>query len=142
MKKRRNILFILAIALIGVSSCSKEKQLENKLVRVGDWKIAILDYKYYFNNEIQQSASANNVGSIEFNKNGSFIFNMSLSGSPIVSAGTWTNSDKEILLSIGGETTVLNVLETPKKGKMVVQQIDYYPDSNEKESYTYHLEKQ
>lgn len=142
MKTAARFLFVFAVLFIGLASCSKEKRLERQLVKKdGKWKITSVDYKYYVQNQLQASANFPNAGTIEFNKKGSFVMTITLSGSPETSGGTWTNSKDEITMTSDGNTTVLKVLERPKKDKMDLEQTDYYNDTAEKEVYVYHLKR-
>lgn len=103
--------------------------------------ITSVDYKYYVDNTLQATGNFPNAGTIEFNKKGSFVMTITLSGSPVTSGGTWTNSKDEITMIADGNTTVLKILEGPKKDKMDLEQTDYYNDTAEKEVYTYHLKR-
>ena len=142
MKTHIKILSLLVILLIGFSSCSKEKRIEKQLIKKdGKWKITSVDYKYYLNNELNYSENYPNAGTIEFDKKGTCILTITLSGSPEVSAGTWTNSEDNITITADGETTVMKITDGPKKGKMTLEETDYYNDTAEKEMYTYYLER-
>jgi hypothetical protein len=142
MKNLTKFLFIFSVLFIGLASCSKEKRIERQLVKKdGTWKITSVDYKYYVNNSLQGSGNYPNAGTIEFNKKGSFVMTITLSGSPVTSGGTWTNSKDAITLTADGTTSVLKILEGPKKDKMDLEQTDYYNDTAEKEVYIYRLKR-
>lgn len=142
MKNLTKFLFVFVVLFIGLASCSKEKRIERQLVKKdGKWKITSVDYKYYVQNTLQASTNFSNAGTIEFNKKGSFVMTITLSGSPVTSGGTWTNSKDEITMTSDGTTTVLKILEGPKKDKMDLEQTDYYNDTAEKEVYVYHLKR-
>jgi hypothetical protein len=142
MRILTKFLFVFAVLFIGLASCSKEKRIENQLVKKdGKWKVTSIDYKYYLNNELQQSANFPNAGTIEFSKKGSFVMTITLSGSPQTTGGTWTNSKDAITIISDGNTSVLKIVDGPKKGKMNLEETDYYNDTAEKEVYTYHLER-
>ena len=135
-------LFVFAILAVGLSSCSKEKRIERQLIKKeGKWKITSIDYKYYFDNELEASANFPNAGTIEFNKGGSVVMTIQLSGTPEVSSGTWTNSKDEIIITTNGEAAVLKIIDGPKKGEMELEQTAYYNDTNEKEVYIYYMER-
>ena len=143
MRNVTKILLVLSVFAIGFAGCSKEKKIERQLVKKeGEWRITSLDYKYYQFNELAYSVNFPNVGTIEFNKNGSVTMTTQLSGSPETAAGTWSNSDDEVVLVIEGETTVMKIAEGPKKGKLELEQTEYYNDTDEKEIYTYYLERE
>ncbi|MNV95823.1 hypothetical protein D3C71_1907620 [compost metagenome] len=92
-------------------------------------------------NELQESANFPNAGTIEFNKKGSFVMVVTLSGSPESSGGTWTNSKDNITLIANGETTVLKIMDGPKKNKMKLDETNYDNSTGEKEVLTYFLER-
>ncbi len=142
MKACTKILFLFAVLFVGLASCSKEKRVERQLIKKdGKWKITSIDYKYYQNNVLGASANFPNAGTIEFDKKGSCVMTLTLSGSPETIAGTWTNSEDEITITSNGETSVLKIMEGPKKGKMKLEETDYYNDTAEKEVNTYNLER-
>ena len=142
MKMLTKVLFLFAVLFIGLSSCSKEKRIERQLIKKdGKWKITSIDYKYYLDNELNYSENYPNAGTIEFDKKGTCVLTITLSGSPEVSSGTWTNSEDNITITADGETTVMRIAEGPKKGKMDLEQTEYYNDTAEKEVYIYHLER-
>lgn len=142
MKILTKFLFVFAVLFIGLASCSKEKRIERQLVKKdGKWKITSVDYKYYLDNTLQSSANFPNAGTIEFNKKGSFVMTITLSGSPQTTGGTWTNSKDAITIISDGNTSVLKIVDGPKKDKMNLEETDYYNDTAEKEVYTYHLER-
>lgn len=142
MKILTKFLFVFAVLFIGLASCSKEKRIENQLVKKdGKWKITSVDYKYYQNNNLESSSNFPNAGTIEFNKGGSFVMTITLSGSPETIGGTWTNSKDAITIISDGNTSVLKITDGPKKGKMTLEETDYYNSTAEKEMYTYYLER-
>lgn len=142
MKMYAKILSLVIVLLIGFSSCSKEKRIEKQLIKKdGKWKITSIDYKYYQNNELGASQNYPNAGTIEFDKKGTCVLTITLSGSPQTSAGTWTNSEDNITITADSETTVMKIASGPKKGKMTLEETDYYNDTAEKETYTYYLER-
>lgn len=142
MKTLTKILLLTAILAVGLASCSKEKRIERQLIKKdGKWKITSVDYKYYVANTLQSSANFPNAGTIEFNKKGSYVMTITLSGSPETSGGTWTNGKDNITLISDGTTSVLKIMEGPKKGKMDLEETDYYNSTGEKEVYTYHLQR-
>lgn len=142
MKMVTKVLFLFAILLVGFSSCSKEKRIERQLIRKdGEWKIASLEYRYYVSNELQAVGSYVNAGKIEFDKKGTFTMTTNLGGVPETTAGTWTNSEDEIIVSADGTTSVLKIKDGPKKGKMRLEQVEYYPATDEQEAYIYNLER-
>lgn len=142
MKTPVKILSLLVLLLIGFSSCSKEKRIEKQLIKKdGKWKITSIDYKYYQNNVLGYSENYPNAGTIEFDKKGTCVVTITLSGSPEANAGTWTNSEDNITITSNGETSVMKITSGPKKGKMTLEQTEYYNDTAEKETYTYYLER-
>lgn len=142
MKTHIKILSLLVVLLVGFSSCSKEKRIEKQLIKKdGKWKITSVDYKYYLDNELSYSENYPNAGTIEFDKKGTCILTITLTGVAEVTAGTWTNSEDNITITANGETTVMRIVEGPKKGKMDLEETYYYNDTAEKEVYIYHLER-
>ncbi|TSJ39067.1 lipocalin family protein [Fluviicola chungangensis] len=142
MKMYAKILSLFLVLLIGLSACSKEKRIEKQLIKKdGKWKITSVDYKYYQNNVMESSMNFPNAGTIEFDKKGSFVMVITLNGSPQTVGGTWTNSEDEITIIADGGTTVMKITDGPKKGKMTLEETDYYNDTAEKETYTYYLER-
>lgn len=142
MKKLAKILFLFAILSVVLAACSKEKKIERALLKKdGKWTITSVDYKYYVNNELQASANYPNAGTIEFNKKGSFVMTVTLSGSPQNAGGTWTNSEDNITLIANGETTVLKITDGPKKDKMTLVETNYDNSTGEKETLTYYLKR-
>lgn len=142
MKMHVKILSLFAVLLIGLSACSKEKRIEKQLIKKdGKWKITSIDYKYYQNNVLGSSENYPNAGTIEFDKKGTCVLTITLSGSPEAVAGTWTNSEDNITITANGETTIMKITDGPKKGKMTLEETDYYNDTAEKETYTYYLER-
>lgn len=142
MKKLAKILFLFAILSVALAACSKEKKIERALIKKdGKWTITSVDYKYYVNNELQASSNSPNAGTIEFNKKGSFVMTVTLSGSPQNAGGTWTNSEDNITLIANGETTVLKITDGPKKDKMTLVETNYDNSTGEKETLTYYLKR-
>ncbi len=142
MKSITKLLLLLSVFAIGLAACSKEKRVERQLIKKdGKWKITSVDYKYYQNNVLGASMNFPNAGTIEFDKEGSFVMTITLSGSPETSTGTWTNSEDEITVTSNGETTVLKIADGPKKGEMQLEETDYYNSTAEKEVYTYYMER-
>lgn len=142
MKKLAKILFLFAILSVVLAACSKDKKIERALIKKdGKWTITSVDYKYYVNNELQASANYPNAGTIEFNKKGSFVMTVTLSGSPQNAGGTWTNSEDNITLIANGETTVLKITDGPKKDKMTLVETNYDNSTGEKETLTYYLKR-
>lgn len=142
MKSLTKFLFVFAGLFIGLASCSKEKRIENQLIRKdGKWKITSINYNYYADNTLESALVFNNAGTIEFSKKGTFIMTMTLSGSPETSAGTWTNTKENITLVSDGETSVMKISDGPKKNKLVLEQTEYYTSTNEKEVYVFNLER-
>ena len=142
MKMYTKMLSLFIVLLIGFSSCSKEKRIEKQLIKKdGKWKITSVDYKYYQNNVLGSSENYPNAGTIEFDKKGTCVLTLTLSGSPETTAGTWTNSKDNITITANGGTSVMKITEGPKKGKMDLEETDYYNDTAEKEVYTYHLQR-
>ena len=142
MKKIAKILFLFAILSVALAACSKEKKIERALIKKdGKWTITSVDYKYYVNNELQASSNSPNAGTIEFNKKGSFVMTVTLSGSPQNAGGTWTNSEDNITLIANGETTVLKITDGPKKDKMTLLETNYDNSTGEKETLTYYLKR-
>lgn len=142
MKKIAKILFLFAILSVALAACSKEKKIERALIKKdGKWTITSVDYKYYVNNELQASSNSPNAGTIEFNKKGSFVMTVTLSGSPQNAGGTWTNSEDNITLIANGETTVLKITDGPKKDKMTLVETNYDNSTGEKETLTYYLKR-
>lgn len=142
MKKIAKILFLFAILSVALAACSKEKKIERALIKKdGKWTITSVDYKYYVNNELQASSNSTNAGTIEFNKKGSFVMTVTLSGSPQNAGGTWTNSEDNITLIANGETTVLKITDGPKKDKMTLVETNYDNSTGEKETLTYYLKR-
>jgi hypothetical protein len=89
MRILTKFLFVFAVLFIGLASCSKEKRIENQLVKKnGKWKVTSIDYKYYLNNELQQSTNFPNANTIKFSKKGSFVITITLSSSPQTTNGT------------------------------------------------------
>nr|WP_294861717.1 hypothetical protein [uncultured Fluviicola sp.] len=142
MRILTKFLFVFAVLFIGLASCSKEKRIERQLVKKdGKWKVTSIDYKYYLDNSLQESANFPNAGTIEFSKKGSFVMMLALNGSPETYGGTWTNSKDAITIISDGNTSVLKIVDGPKKDKMSLEETDYYNDTSEKEVYIYHLER-
>lgn len=142
MKKIAKILFLFAILSVILTACSKEKKIERALIKKdGKWTITSVDYKYYVTNELQASSNFPNAGTIEFNKKGSFVMTVTLSGSPQNVGGTWTNSKDNITLIANGETTVLKITNGPKKDKMTLMETNYDNSTGEKETLTYYLKR-
>ena len=143
MKMFTKVLFLFAILFVGLSSCSKEKRIERQLIKKdGKWKITSLDYKYYAGNQLQGAATIPNAGKIEFSKKGTFVMTISIGGSPETMVGTWTNSKDAITIMADGSGSILNISEGPKKGKLKLDQTDYYSATDEKEVYVYTLERE
>jgi hypothetical protein len=142
MKNTAKFVLLLSAVMLVLASCSKEKKIEKQLVRKdGKWEVTNLQYRYYLNNELEGANSFVNAGTIEFNKKGSFVMTLTLSGSTQTTAGTWTNSEDKITITVNGETTVLRIDKAPKKGEMDLEEVIDYNDTNEKEVYMYHLER-
>lgn len=136
-------LFLFAFLAIGLTSCSKEKQVERQLIKKdGKWNIKSVNYKYYVGSEQQAAESYPAAGTMEFKKGGSYMLNISFGGGVYeTSSGTWTNTEDKITVIADGEATVLKITDGPKKGKMVLEQTDSSPSTNEKEVYTFNLER-
>ncbi|WP_430404067.1 hypothetical protein [Fluviicola sp.] len=142
MKSIAKLLLLLSVFAIGLSACSKEKRIERQLIKKeGKWKITSIDYKYYVNNNLQQSSNYPNAGTIEFNKNGTFVMTITVDGSPEVFGGNWTNSKDEVTLISDGEASILKITDGPKKDKMVLEGTEYNNGTGEKDVYTYYLER-
>jgi hypothetical protein len=142
MKNVTKLLLVLSIIAVGFSSCSKEKRIERQLIKKeGKWKITSVDYKYYVNNDLQESANYPNAGTFEFNKNGTYVLTITVDGSPEILGGTWTNSKDDITIISDGEGSILKISDGPKKNKMTLELTDYYNNSTDKDVYTYYLER-
>lgn len=143
MKMVTKMLFLFAVLVIGISSCSKEKRIERQLEKKeGKWRIASLDYRYYVSNELQAAGTYANAGKIEFGKKGTFTMTISINGVPETSVGTWTNSKDEIAVMIDGTGSVLKISDGPKKGKLKLNQTEYSSATDEKEVYIFDLERE
>lgn len=142
MKVFTKCLFVVSVLLIGLASCSKEKRVENQLTKKdGKWEIRSVEYRYYLNGSVQQSATYPATGTMEFKKKGSFILNAVVgTGLYLTSSGTWTNTENQITLLSDGQPSILEIKDGPKKGKMTLVETESYPDSGEKESFTYKME--
>lgn len=142
MKNVTKLLFALSIIVVGFSSCSKEKRIERQLIKKdGEWKITSINYKYYVNNDLQESSNYPNAGTIEFNKNGTLVMTITVDGSPEVFGGTWSNSKDEITIISDGDASIMKIIDGPKKGKIELEETEYYNGTGEKDVYTYNLER-
>lgn len=142
MKNVTKLLFVLSLIAFGFSSCSKEKRIERQLIKKeGKWKITSISYKYYLNNDLQQSESYANAGTMEFDKNGTVVLTFTLDGSPETFGGTWTNSKDEVTIISDGEASIMKIIDGPKKDKLTLEETEYYNGSAEKDVYTYNLER-
>lgn len=142
MKNVTKLLFALSIIAVGFSSCSKEKRIERQLIKKdGEWKITSINYKYYVNNDLQASSNYPNAGTLEFNKNGTLVMTITVDGSPEVFGGTWSNSKDEITIISDGDASIMKIIDGPKKGKIVLEETEYYNGTGEKDVYTYNLER-
>ncbi|AEA44421.1 hypothetical protein [Fluviicola taffensis] len=142
MKIFTRILVVIVVSFVGLASCSKVKRVENQLTKKeGKWDVKSVDYKYYLDGSVEESDNYPATGTMEFKKNGSFFLNIFLGVVPLTSSGTWTNTEDQITLIANGQPSVLKITDGPKKGKLVLVETYSYPDSNEKETYTYHMEQ-
>lgn len=53
----------------------------------------------------------------------------------------WRNTKDEIIVIVGSETILLKVEKQPKQGEMKLQQVTNYPETDEKEVYTYDVSR-
>lgn len=142
MKVFTKILFVVSVLLIGLASCSKEKRVENQLTKKGGkWDVRSVEYRYYMGGSVQESATYPATGTMEFRKKGTYFLSIVIGGGvSLSSSGTWTNTENQINLLSNGQPSVLEIKDGPKKGKMVLVETYSYPDSGEKESFTYDME--
>ncbi|MNE62467.1 hypothetical protein D3C87_285160 [compost metagenome] len=143
MKNVTKFLFLFAVLSLVLASCSKEKKLEQQLTRKdGKWNAKSVNYKYYVGSSVEEAGNYPATGAIEFKKGGSFFLNISFgAGAYLTSSGTWTNTKDQITIVADGQASVLKVISGPKKGKLVLEETYADPASNEKETFTYNLER-
>lgn len=142
MKNVTKVLLLLSVFAIGLSGCSKEKKIEKQLYsKSGKWNNTLYEYKYYQDGTLEDVTNYTNVGFIEFEKGGGYTWTFILDGATDVSSGTWTNTDTQLSLTEGGNTTLWKILEESKK----TLKIEYTETStefgDEKEVYTLTFEK-
>lgn len=143
MKNVTKFLFLFAILSLVLASCSKEKKMEKQLTKKdGKWNAQSVNYKYYVGSSLEESGNYPATGVVEFKKGGSFLMNISFgAGVYLTSSGTWTNTKDQITIIADGQASVLKIIEGPKKDKLVLEETFSYPASDEKETYTYNLER-
>lgn len=143
MKVFTKISVVVSILLIGLASCSKEKRVENQLTKKdGKWDVKSVEYRYYLAGSVQESATYPATGSMQFKKNGSFFMNIVIgAGFSLTSSGTWTNTEDQINLLANGQASIIEIKEGPKKDKLVLVENYLYPETDEKESFTYIMER-
>lgn len=142
MKNITSILLLLSVFAIGLSGCSKEKKIEKHLSsKSGKWNNTLYEYKYYQDGTLEDVTTYPNAGFIEFQKGGGYDWTFTMDGTTTVSYGSWTNTDTQLSLTEGGNTTVWTILEESKK----TLKIEYTETStefgDEKEVYTLTFEK-
>jgi hypothetical protein len=143
MKVFTKISVVVSVLLIGLASCSKEKRVENQLTKKdGKWDVNSVEYRYYLGGSVQESATYPATGSMQFKKNGSFFMNIVIgAGFSLTSSGTWTNTEDQINLLSNGQASIIEIKEGPKKDKLVLVENYLYPETDEKESFTYIMER-
>ncbi len=140
MKSVAKVFVLLSIFAIGFVGCSKEKRIERHLYsKSGKWNNTLYDYKYYYNGSQEGSIVYQNAGYIEFEKNGTYTWVFTADGSTDASTGTWSNTEKELIMTESGITTVFKILEESRK-EMKLEYTE--TDGVEKEVYTLTFEKE
>jgi len=91
--KQFNKIYLVFIAAIALGSCTLQQRL------TGTWNIV----KFQETNISQQNASASNVGTIQFKKDGSGVKSLSYS-----ILGNQTNDQKPFTWTINGNNVTLN----------------------------------
>ncbi|MGC8751409.1 lipocalin family protein [Hydrotalea sp.] len=91
--KQFNKIYLVLIAAIALGSCTLQQRL------TGTWNIV----KFQETNISQQNASASNVGTIQFKKDGSGVKSLSYS-----ILGNQTNDQKPFTWTINGNNVTLN----------------------------------
>lgn len=112
MKKITSIIAIALVAMLSFTSCSKEKQLEKRLVKKeGKWNLANYSEKYYEDGDLVGDYSFANAGTFTFEKDGkgSYVFNVA--GSTDSGNFTWSNTENTITI----DAMVYNIVENEKK---------------------------
>lgn len=110
--KQFNKIYLVFIAAIALVSCSLQQRL------TGTWNIV----KFQETNISQQDASADNVGTIQFKKDGSGVKSLSYS-----ILGNQTNDQKPFTWTINGNNITLNSenAQFPKSWIIVTNKAKY-----------------
>lgn len=111
-------VFILALMplFIGISSCSKEKQIERRLQKKdGVWNIETITYEEYEDNVLIETEIQNNAGTFTFDESTIVITFTEPNGSSDTFGGTWSNSDETVTIIVDGEALVMDVSDDSKK---------------------------
>jgi hypothetical protein len=110
--KQFNKIYLVFIAAIALGSCTLQQRL------TGTWNIV----KFQETNISQQNASASNVGTIQFKKDGSGVKSLSYS-----ILGNQTNDQKPFTWTINGNNVTLNSenAQFPKSWIIVTNKAKY-----------------
>ncbi|MEI8193953.1 MAG: hypothetical protein WCG64_08810 [Flavobacteriia bacterium] len=121
MKKIFISISIISILLI-FGSCSKEKQIERRLVKnEGIWNIDEISYRSFENNFETGTSTYSNVGSMEFKKDGTGSITYINPGQPneVYSFG-WISTSDQLILNydaplMSGQIEILKILFQSRK---------------------------
>ncbi|PZX62956.1 lipocalin-like domain-containing protein [Hydrotalea sandarakina] len=110
--KQFNKIYLVLIAAIALGSCTLQQRL------TGTWNIV----KFQETNISQQNASASNVGTIQFKKDGTGVKSLSYS-----ILGNQTNDQKPFTWTINGNNVTLNSenAQFPKSWIIVTNKAKY-----------------
>ncbi|MFN6943348.1 MAG: hypothetical protein ACK4ND_00260 [Cytophagaceae bacterium] len=101
MKKLPLLILLSSIVLFTLVSCSKDKAIERRLHRTGDWKVTSLEYTITDQTNNGQNVftgTASNVGKFTFDKGGSGSFDFTVEGYHRTGTFGWEVSDRSITL--------------------------------------------
>lgn len=108
MKSTFKIIVAVFAAVIFLSSCNKDKKIENRLTKNGGkWKITSVSY-----NQVDQTSSgqsiksgtAENPGSFTFEDSGKGSFSYVIEGNTRTGEFSWSVSDEEVSLTYMNQT--------------------------------------
>lgn len=139
MKNVIKLLFVLFVFVFGFLSCFKEKRIERYLyLRSGKWNNIVYDYKYYNNGVLEIFINYVDVGNIEFDKDGIYVWIFIVDGDMEIDVGIWENLEDDIILFQNFVGLKFKILEELRK-EMKLEYIEIY--GVEREVYVLIFEK-
>ncbi len=141
MKNLFKLSCLSLVLVFALGSCSKEKRYEHKLTRKdGLWTISEFTCDIE-NDTTSYSIAQEYSGTIQFNKNGTYVENLIIDGNETPINGTWTNTEFQLTLTPTGQKSIQLSFNSVSKKNIAIKSRNIDWNQGNYEFYSMTLEK-